>query len=131
MRTAVRNVAKHFPTAIISGRCRDKVLSPYGVSCVVDVPCISSNIYCLILLLLNVFVHPFQVSEFVGLRELHYAGSHGMDIMGPVRESGTNTDHPNSIRSTDKPVSNINFILISLICITNYANLTIFCVTCE
>ncbi|XP_020263760.1 trehalose-phosphate phosphatase A-like isoform X2 [Asparagus officinalis] len=24
MRTAVRNVAKHFPTAIISGRCRDK-----------------------------------------------------------------------------------------------------------
>lgn len=66
MRTAVRNVAKHFPTAIISGRCRDKV------------------------------------SEFVGLTELHYAGSHGMDIMGPVRESESNSDLPNSIRSTDK-----------------------------
>ena len=32
----MRNVAKHFPTAIISGRCRDKVLNPYGISCVVD-----------------------------------------------------------------------------------------------
>ncbi|ONK73807.1 uncharacterized protein A4U43_C04F35590 [Asparagus officinalis] len=66
MRTAVRNVAKHFPTAIISGRCRDKVC------------------------------------EFVGLAELHYAGSHGMDIMGPVRESEFDSDNPNSIRSTDK-----------------------------
>lgn len=30
MRRAVRSVAKHFPTAIVSGRCRDKVhtLSP-------------------------------------------------------------------------------------------------------
>jgi len=25
MRRAVRSVAKHFPTAIVSGRCRDKV----------------------------------------------------------------------------------------------------------
>jgi hypothetical protein len=25
MRMAVRSVAKHFPTAIVSGRCRDKV----------------------------------------------------------------------------------------------------------
>ncbi|KAK9698719.1 hypothetical protein RND81_08G126200 [Saponaria officinalis] len=47
MRNAVRNVAKYFPTAIISGRSRD------------------------------------QVCEMVGLAELHYAGSHGMDIMGP------------------------------------------------
>ncbi|ONK55695.1 uncharacterized protein A4U43_C10F60 [Asparagus officinalis] len=66
MRTAVRNVAKHFPTAIISGRSRDKVC------------------------------------EFVGLTELHYAGSHGMDIMVPLRELESTTDHPNSIRSTDK-----------------------------
>ncbi|XP_057798640.1 probable trehalose-phosphate phosphatase 7 isoform X2 [Salvia miltiorrhiza] len=47
MRCALREVAKHFPTAIISGRSRDKV---YG---------------------------------FVKLDEVYYAGSHGMDIMGP------------------------------------------------
>lgn len=59
MREAVRNVAKYFPTAIISGRNRDKVY------------------------------------DLVGLTELYYAGSHGMDIMGPV----TNT---NSVNSTDQ-----------------------------
>ncbi|CAK9187731.1 unnamed protein product [Ilex paraguariensis] len=47
MRSAVREVASHFPTAIISGRSRDKV------------------------------------HEFVKLNEIYYAGSHGMDIMGP------------------------------------------------
>ncbi|MFS8014857.1 putative trehalose-phosphatase [Helianthus anomalus] len=45
MRVAVRNVAKCFLTAIISGRSREKV------------------------------------RKFVGLKELYYAGSHGMDIM--------------------------------------------------
>ncbi|XP_021299920.1 probable trehalose-phosphate phosphatase F [Herrania umbratica] len=71
MRSAVRNVAKHFPTAIISGRSRDKVY------------------------------------ELVGLTELYYAGSHGMDIMGPVShtESG---DHPNCIRSTDQQGKEVN-----------------------
>ncbi|KAJ7565321.1 hypothetical protein O6H91_02G056400 [Diphasiastrum complanatum] len=48
MRTTVKEVATHFPTAIISGRSRDKVY------------------------------------EFVQLAELFYAGSHGMDIMGPA-----------------------------------------------
>ncbi|KAG1354489.1 putative Trehalose-phosphate phosphatase A [Cocos nucifera] len=72
MRTAVKNVAKYFPTAIISGRSRDKVY------------------------------------EFVGLTELHYAGSHGMDIMGPVRESESIGDHPNCIRSTDKQGKEVN-----------------------
>ena len=43
-----------------------------------------------------------QVYEFVGLTDLYYAGSHGMDIMGPVRQSSN--DHPNNIRSTDKQV---------------------------
>ncbi|KAM6557138.1 hypothetical protein CsatB_004157 [Cannabis sativa] len=47
MRSAVKNVAKYFPTAIISGRSRDKVF------------------------------------DLIGLTELYYAGSHGMDIMGP------------------------------------------------
>jgi trehalose-6-phosphatase len=47
MRDAVRDVARLFPTAIISGRGREKV------------------------------------EEFVRLKELYYAGSHGMDIIGP------------------------------------------------
>ncbi|PKA49078.1 putative trehalose-phosphate phosphatase 6 [Apostasia shenzhenica] len=48
MRAAVRSVAKYFPTAIVTGRCIDKVFG------------------------------------FVQLAELFYAGSHGMDIKGPV-----------------------------------------------
>ncbi|OVA01947.1 Trehalose-phosphatase [Macleaya cordata] len=48
MRAAVREVAMYFPTAIISGRCRDKVY------------------------------------EFVQLKDVYYAGSHGMDIVTPV-----------------------------------------------
>ncbi|XP_024541253.1 probable trehalose-phosphate phosphatase C isoform X1 [Selaginella moellendorffii] len=48
MRAAVKQVALRFPTAIISGRGRDKV------------------------------------KNFVQLSELYYAGSHGMDIMGPA-----------------------------------------------
>ncbi|KAK4480613.1 hypothetical protein RD792_013691 [Penstemon davidsonii] len=70
MRTAVRNVAKYFPTAIISGRSRDKV------------------------------------HEFVGLSELYYAGSHGMDIMGPVQPF-TN-GHKNCIKSTNKQGKEVN-----------------------
>ena len=51
MREAVRGVAKHFPAAIVTGRCVEKVCS------------------------------------FVGLSELYYAGSHGMDIKGPTKVS--------------------------------------------
>ncbi|KAL6004936.1 hypothetical protein ACLOJK_005494 [Asimina triloba] len=68
MRDAVRDVANHLPTAIISGRSRDKVY------------------------------------EFVGLTELYYAGSHGMDIMGPDTHSVPVGDYPNSIKSTDQKV---------------------------
>lgn len=71
MRSAVRNVAKYFPTAIISGRSCDKVY------------------------------------ELVGLTELYYAGSHGMDIMGPVRNSASG-DHPNCIKSTDQQGKEVN-----------------------
>ncbi|CAL5020477.1 unnamed protein product [Urochloa decumbens] len=53
MRAAVRNVAKYFPTAIVSGRSRKKVF------------------------------------EFVKLKELYYAGSHGMDIVTSVAEHNT------------------------------------------
>ncbi|KAK7322447.1 hypothetical protein VNO77_25827 [Canavalia gladiata] len=65
MRAAVKKVAEYFPTAIISGRSRDKVY------------------------------------EFVGIRELYYAGSHGMDIMGPLRQSFSDNS-PNGLRSADK-----------------------------
>ncbi|CAL9046529.1 probable trehalose-phosphate phosphatase 6 isoform X2 [Musa acuminata AAA Group] len=51
MKETVRDVARHFPTAIVSGRRRDKVFS------------------------------------FVRLRELYYAGSHGMDIKGPTKRT--------------------------------------------
>ncbi|XP_010529491.1 PREDICTED: probable trehalose-phosphate phosphatase F [Tarenaya hassleriana] len=66
MRAAVRDVAKYFYTAIISGRSRDKVF------------------------------------KLVGLTELYYAGSHGMDIMTPVN------DHPNCIKSTDRQGKEVN-----------------------
>ncbi|KAG0449330.1 hypothetical protein HPP92_027418, partial [Vanilla planifolia] len=72
MRTAVKNAAKYFPTAIISGRSRDKVCG------------------------------------FVGLTELYYAGSHGMDIVGPVRDSETVANHPNCIRSTNEQGKEVN-----------------------
>ncbi|XP_009629956.1 probable trehalose-phosphate phosphatase 2 [Nicotiana tomentosiformis] len=53
MRSAVREVARLYPTAIISGRSRQKV---YG---------------------------------FVKLDEVFYAGSHGMDIMGPAIQASS------------------------------------------
>ncbi|XP_060203813.1 probable trehalose-phosphate phosphatase 2 [Lycium barbarum] len=53
MRSAVGDVAKLYPTAIISGRSRQKV---YG---------------------------------FVKLDEVFYAGSHGMDIMGPAIQASS------------------------------------------
>ncbi|XP_024637265.1 probable trehalose-phosphate phosphatase G isoform X2 [Medicago truncatula] len=64
MRTTVRRVAKCFPTAIISGRSRDKVF------------------------------------DLVKLTELYYAGSHGMDIIGPVSDT-LHENHPDCVKSTD------------------------------
>ncbi|XP_039046777.1 probable trehalose-phosphate phosphatase F isoform X4 [Hibiscus syriacus] len=43
----------------------------------------------------------WMVYELVGLTELYYAGSHGMDIMGPVSHAESD-GHPNCIRSTDQ-----------------------------
>ncbi|XP_027336207.1 probable trehalose-phosphate phosphatase F [Abrus precatorius] len=65
MRTTVRSVAKYFPTAIISGRSRDKVF------------------------------------DLVNLTELYYAGSHGMDIIGPVSDTLSKI-HPNCVKSSDQ-----------------------------
>ncbi|KAI7730223.1 hypothetical protein M8C21_023060 [Ambrosia artemisiifolia] len=71
MHSAVKGVAKYFPTAIISGRSRD------------------------------------QVSELVGLTELFYAGSHGMDITFPAKDTNP-ISHTNCIRSTDKQGKEVN-----------------------
>lgn len=54
------------------------------------------------LLLLTLFSFP-QVAELVGLTELYYAGSHGMDIMFPVRDAKS-VDPSNCIKSIDKQV---------------------------
>ncbi|XP_057453789.1 trehalose-phosphate phosphatase A-like [Lotus japonicus] len=71
MRAAVKNVAEYFPTAIISGRSREKVY------------------------------------DFVGVTELYYAGSHGMDILGPLRQS-VSDNHPNCNRTTNKQGKEVN-----------------------
>ncbi|KAI3778101.1 hypothetical protein L2E82_07126 [Cichorium intybus] len=75
MRAAVKNVAKYIPTAIISGRSRDKV------------------------------------HEFVGLQELYYAGSHGMDIMGPGKEG----EEGNLFQPASEFLPMINEVLKSLV----------------
>lgn len=59
----------------------------------------------------------FQVYEFVGLKELYYAGSHGMDIMGPVRQS-TADDHRNGFRTTDKQVIDYKLYLSLMLSLT-------------
>ncbi|CAL4915485.1 unnamed protein product [Urochloa decumbens] len=71
MRAAVKHVASLFPTAIISGRSRDKVF------------------------------------DFVKLNELYYAGSHGMDIMGPVGKAA-DSNGVECIRSTDSQGKEVN-----------------------
>ncbi|KAK4486400.1 hypothetical protein RD792_009074 [Penstemon davidsonii] len=71
MRSAVKSVAKYFPTAIISGRSRDKVY------------------------------------ELVGLTELYYAGSHGMDIMFPAKDIMSG-NHLICVKSTDSEGKEVN-----------------------
>lgn len=44
-----------------------------------------------------------QVYELVGLTELFYAGSHGMDIIFPAKDT-ISVNLTNCIRSTDKQV---------------------------
>ncbi|BBM97831.1 trehalose 6-phosphate phosphatase [Marchantia polymorpha subsp. ruderalis] len=71
MRATVKEVATHFPTAIISGRGREKVY------------------------------------DFVQLAELYYAGSHGMDIMGPAE--GCNGFKATGTRAKDKKGNEVVF----------------------
>ncbi|QCE02579.1 trehalose-phosphatase [Vigna unguiculata] len=65
MRAAVREIAYCFPTAIVSGRCKDKVY------------------------------------EFVKLRNVYYAGSHGMDISTPSGSSKCE-DQKHQIKGVDE-----------------------------
>ncbi|KAJ7535948.1 hypothetical protein O6H91_12G051600 [Diphasiastrum complanatum] len=71
MRAAVKDVATQIPTAIISGRGRDKVC------------------------------------DFVQLPELFYAGSHGMDIVGPA--DGCNGLKTESVRARDEKGNEVVF----------------------
>ncbi|CAA2970318.1 probable trehalose-phosphate phosphatase F [Olea europaea subsp. europaea] len=71
MHSAVKRVAKYFPTAIISGRSRDKVY------------------------------------ELVGLKELYYAGSHGMDIIFPAEDMASG-NRSNCTKSTDRQSKEVN-----------------------
>lgn len=96
MRSTVKNLAKFFPTAIISGRSRDKVFK--GILYLVA----SFSPSYIFSLLSDICL--CQVYELVGLKELYYAGSHGMDIIGPARQTVCN-DHTNCIKSTDEQVS--------------------------
>lgn len=61
------------------------------------------------ILLLLVGYSCVQVYDFVGLTELYYAGSHGMDIMSPVRSI---SDDYSCTRSTDKQVMMLKLIFI-------------------
>lgn len=49
----------------------------------------------------------YQVFDLVKLPELYYAGSHGMDIIGPVSETLSKA-HPNCVKSTDPQGKEIN-----------------------
>ncbi|XP_076947439.1 putative trehalose-phosphate phosphatase F isoform X2 [Bidens hawaiensis] len=48
-----------------------------------------------------------KVHELVGLNELYYAGSHGMDIMFPLQDTSS-IHHSSYIRSTDKQGKEVN-----------------------
>lgn len=77
MRAAVKEVARHFPTAIVSGRCRSKVGSEFLVR--------GCGMRYQLLCFLTVTISFIQVFDFVKLSELCYAGSHGMDIKVPKK----------------------------------------------
>lgn len=70
----MKDVAKYFPTAIVSGRRRDKVhFSTKPCFCFPELDVFETYVDSIFL----------QVYNFVKLAELYYAGSHGMDIKGP------------------------------------------------
>lgn len=85
MRKTVRKLARCFPTAIVTGRCIDKVHFHSFKFLFYKKKKIN-----LILILILFSGNNFQVYNFIRLAELYYAGSHGMDIKGPTKESKSN-----------------------------------------
>ena len=102
MRAAVKDVAKYFPTAIISGRSRDKVrpLNLYQHNQTKKLKTLNS--------VEGLFM--CQVYELVGLTELYYAGSHGMDIMTPANVNGSPED-TNSDQQVKFIVPQLNYMI--------------------
>ena len=98
MRAAVSDVATYFPTAIISGRSREKVSYKAYL--------IFYLFFFLLKKKISLYNFLVQVKDFVKLNNLYYAGSHGMDIMapsGPIRSSDGNQCYNNTL---DTNVSN-------------------------
>lgn len=93
MRKTVRKLARCFPTAIVTGRCRDKVHltvdNTFNFHFYPFFSFLKGKKERKIGLIYNCFCKQ-QVYKFVRLAELYYAGSHGMDIQGPTRDSKYN-----------------------------------------
>lgn len=119
MRSAVQEVSRHFPTAIISGRSRSKVCSTsmmyHPIKLVSELIYYSQfitehnyksdkPIECHIL---TDFLCPcsMKVYEFVKLKEVLYAGSHGMDIMAPPQQANSSYAGKYQTRTVDENVS--------------------------
>ncbi|KAF3957287.1 hypothetical protein CMV_017685 [Castanea mollissima] len=69
MRSAVREIGEHFPTAIISGRSRNKCRKKIKLKMKREKKRSSMQM---------------KVFQFVRLNNIYYAGSHGMDISTPT-----------------------------------------------
>ncbi|CAD5194469.1 unnamed protein product [Musa acuminata subsp. malaccensis] len=56
-----------------------------------------------------------KLYKFVKLTGLYYAGSHAMDIIGPVKKDNIEDGHPNHTITTDKLVRDIPFLHIQIL----------------
>lgn len=69
----------------------------------------------IIILCARYICHIVQLYKFVKLTGLFYAGSHGMDIIGPVKKDNIEDGHPNHTITTDKLVRDIPFLHIQIL----------------
>lgn len=63
-----------------------------------------------ILFVHNIYPYILQVYKFVKLTELYYAGSHGMDIMGPTRKNNFGDGDANYTVKNDELVRGYPFV---------------------
>ena len=117
MRAAVREIGYCFPTAIVSGRCKDKVIHSHSTEQKVNYADMRQHPYFEDALFFSAlhfqciyFLLDMQVYEFVKLRNVYYAGSHGMDISTPSGSSKCE-DQKHQIKGVDEKV----FIYVSLL----------------